>query len=126
MSVEPRRDDAAADVRGHTRGERHDKVHWPCWPSGWMPRFISASHRSARRASLYPMHVIAALPSRHRFANKRLLEVTELADEPVLVLQSGFGSREWFDIACDMAHIKPRVLLENAAPHTLASLVATG
>lgn len=75
---------------------------------------------------LYPMHVIAALPSRHHLANKRLLEITELADEPVLVLQPGFGSREWFDIACDMAHIKPRVLLESAAPHTLAALVATG
>jgi DNA-binding transcriptional LysR family regulator len=76
--------------------------------------------------TLYPMHVIAALPSAHRFASRRLLEVTELADEPLLVLQPGFGSREWFDTACDMAHMKPRVLLESAAPHTLAALVACG
>jgi len=76
--------------------------------------------------TLYPMHVIAAIPSGHRLASRRLLEVTELADEPLLVLQAGFGSREWFDIACDMAHMRPRVLLESAAPHTLAALVASG
>ncbi len=71
------------------------------------------------------MHVIAALPSGIGSPISCLLEITELADEPVLVLQPGFGSREWFDIAFDMADIKPRVLLESAAPHTLAALVAT-
>jgi DNA-binding transcriptional LysR family regulator len=38
--------------------------------------------------------------------------------------QRGFGSREWFDIACDIAHIRRRVLLESAAPHTLVALAA--
>jgi DNA-binding transcriptional LysR family regulator len=74
---------------------------------------------------LYPMHVVAALPSTHRLARQRLLEVAELEDEPLLLPQHGFGSREWFDIACDIAHIRPRVLLESAAPHTLVALVAT-
>lgn len=76
--------------------------------------------------TLYPMHVIAALPAGHRLASRRLLDVAELADEPLLVLQPGYGSREWFDIACGMAHMKPRVLLESAAPHTLVALAATG
>jgi DNA-binding transcriptional LysR family regulator len=75
---------------------------------------------------LYPMHVVAALPSAHRLARRRLLEVAELQDEPLLLPQRGFGSREWFDIACDIAHIRPRVLLESAAPHTLVALAATG
>jgi DNA-binding transcriptional LysR family regulator len=44
----------------------------------------------------------------------------------VLLLQRGFGSREWFEIACDIAHIRPRVLLESAAPHTLLALATTG
>ena len=74
---------------------------------------------------LYPMHVVAALPSTHRLARQRLLEVAELEDEPLLLPQHGFGSREWFDIACDIAHIRPRVLLESAAPHTLVALAAT-
>jgi LysR family transcriptional regulator, cyn operon transcriptional activator len=74
---------------------------------------------------LYPMHVVAALPAAHRLARRPLLEIAELEDEPLLLPQRGFGSREWFDIACDMAHIRPRVLLESAAPHTLVALAAT-
>ena len=74
---------------------------------------------------LYPMHVIAALPSAHRLARRAVLEIAELEDEPLLLPQRGFGSREWFDIACDIAHIRPRVLLESAAPHTLVALAAT-
>jgi LysR family transcriptional regulator, cyn operon transcriptional activator len=75
---------------------------------------------------LYPMHVIAAVPSRDALARRPLLEIAELADKPLLLLQRGFGSREWFDIACEMAHVRTRVLLESAAPHTLVALAATG
>ena len=73
---------------------------------------------------LYPIHVIAALPTAHRLARRAVLEITELAGEPLLLPQQGFASREWFDIACDIAHIRPRTLLESAAPHTLVALAA--
>jgi DNA-binding transcriptional LysR family regulator len=89
---------------------------------------LSISAAAATRLEgrlLYPMHVVAALPSAHRLARRPLLEIAELEDEPLLVLQRGFASREWFDIACDIAHIRPRVLLESAAPHTLVALAAT-
>ncbi len=52
---------------------------------------------------LYPMHVLARL----------------------LLLRRDFGSREWFDAACQTAPLRPRVLLESAAPHTLLALAAT-
>ena len=65
------------------------------------------------------MHVIAALPPAHRLGRRKLLEIVELEDEPLLLPQRGFGSREWFDVACDMAQIRPRVLLESAAPTRL-------
>jgi LysR family cyn operon transcriptional activator len=74
---------------------------------------------------LYPIHVIAALPTAHRLARRPLLEIADLENEPLLLPQRGFGSREWFDIACEIAHIRPRVLLESAAPHTLVALAAT-
>ena len=74
---------------------------------------------------LFPVHVVAALPSTHRLAGRSLLEVAELEEVPLMLPQRGFGSREWFDIACDIAHIRPRVLLESAAPHTLVALAAT-
>jgi DNA-binding transcriptional LysR family regulator len=75
---------------------------------------------------LYPMHVVAALSPGHRLARRAVLEIGDLADEALLLLGAGFGSREWFDIACQIAHIRPRVLLESAAPHTLVALAATG
>jgi len=45
---------------------------------------------------LYPIHVVAALPSAHRLARRRLLEIAELEHEPLLLPQRGFGWREWF------------------------------
>ncbi len=75
---------------------------------------------------LYPMHVLAALSPAHRLGRRAVLEIAELADEPLLLLRRDFGSREWFDAACSVAHIRPRVLLESAAPHTLVALAATG
>ena len=45
---------------------------------------------------------------------------------PVLVLRQGFGSREWFDAACQIAHVRPRVLLESGVPHTLVALARVG
>src|SRR5262249_58558133 len=37
-----------------------------------------------------------------------------------------FGSREWFDTACNVARIRPRVLLESAAPNSLVALAGMG
>jgi LysR family cyn operon transcriptional activator len=75
---------------------------------------------------LYPMHALAALPPRHRLARRVMLEIAELADEPLLVMRRGFGSRDWFEAACGVAHVRQHVLLESAAPHTLLALTATG
>jgi DNA-binding transcriptional LysR family regulator len=73
---------------------------------------------------LYPMHLVAVLEAAHRLARRAVLDLTELADEPLLLTRSGFGSREWFDAACQVAQIRPRVLLESAAPATLVALAA--
>lgn len=43
----------------------------------------------------------------------------------MLLLRREFGSREWFDIACQAANIRPRMLLESAAPHTLVARAAS-
>jgi LysR family cyn operon transcriptional activator len=75
---------------------------------------------------LYPVHNLAVLSSRNQLSRRRVLDVTDLADEPLLLLHRSFGSREWFDAACHIAHIRPRVLLESAAPHTLIALTAVG
>ncbi|HET7766980.1 MAG TPA: LysR family transcriptional regulator [Burkholderiales bacterium] len=75
---------------------------------------------------LYPMHALALLSPAHRAAGRRSLEIEALAEEPLLLLRREFGSREWFDLACQAAHLRPRVLLESAAPQTLIVLATTG
>jgi LysR family transcriptional regulator, cyn operon transcriptional activator len=102
-------------VRLNSRLERGD-VHLAFAPAGG--RFESRL--------LYPIHVVAALSPAHRLARRAILEIIELADEPLLLLGRDFGSRDWFDSACSIAHIRPRMLLESAAPHTLIALAATG
>jgi hypothetical protein len=98
-------------ARLHARLERGD-VHLTMMASG--------GPQVADRL-LYPMHLIAALPPSHRFCRRAVLDLAELADERLLLLHRGFGSREWFDAACQVAHMRPRVLLESAAPHTPGS-----
>jgi LysR family transcriptional regulator, cyn operon transcriptional activator len=75
---------------------------------------------------LYPVRGIAVVPNEHRFSRRRAIEVAELADEPLLLLRNEFASRDWFETACRLARIRPRVLLESGAPHTAIALAAAG
>ena len=75
---------------------------------------------------LYPVCGVAVLAESHGIAGRRTLDVAELAEEPLLLLRGGFASRDWFDAACSVARIQPRVLLESAAPHTAIALARAG
>lgn len=75
---------------------------------------------------LYPMYVLAVLPSGHRLSRRAVLDVTELANEPLLRLSSSFASHGWFEAACNVAHIRPRMLLESVAPQTLIAMARAG
>ena len=75
---------------------------------------------------LYPVHAAVVLPDTHPLGRRAVVEIAELSDEPVLLLRREFGSRRWFDAACEMAQSRPRVRLESAAPQTLVELAAVG
>lgn len=87
---------------------------------------MAAADDGYHRRLLAPVHLLAAVSPRHRFASSRKLELAELADESLLLLRRDYSSRSWFETACDVAHIRPRVILESAAPHTLLALARTG
>src|SRR5215467_2961789 len=76
--------------------------------------------------TLYPMLLLAVLPEGHSLSRRPLLEVAQLEDEPLLLLSRGFASHGWFDAACNIAHIRPRVILESAAPQAIIALARTG
>jgi len=75
---------------------------------------------------LYPAYCLAVLSSKNPLGRRRALDIAELANAPFLLLNRGFTSREWFDSACGAERIRPRVLLESAAPHTLIALARMG
>jgi LysR family cyn operon transcriptional activator len=78
------------------------------------------------RRLLAPNHVLAVVSPKHRLAGKKVLEITELTNESLLLLRREFASRVSFDTVCHIARIKPRVILESAAPPTLLALARTG
>ena len=59
-------------------------MHLACMPAG-DPRF--------QGRLLMPMHLLLVLPRKHRLGRHRAVEIAELAEEPLLVLQSKFASR---------------------------------
>jgi LysR family transcriptional regulator, cyn operon transcriptional activator len=75
---------------------------------------------------LYPIYVMAVLPRTHQLSRRPVLDIASLADEPLLLLRQDFGARSWFDAACNVAGVNPRVLLESGAPHTLIALAGVG
>jgi DNA-binding transcriptional LysR family regulator len=62
---------------------------------------------------------------RHR-ARGRTIELRALEDQPLLLLQRGYGSRDLFDAACRVAHIRTNIFLESNASATLLALVKAG
>jgi DNA-binding transcriptional LysR family regulator len=102
-------------VRLLTRLE-HDDVHLA---------FVVPDNRFRSRL-LYPVYNLAVVSKKHRFSRNRTLEDANLADEPLLLLHRGFGSREWLETACGVARIRPRVLVESMTPHALIALAAAG
>jgi LysR family transcriptional regulator, cyn operon transcriptional activator len=71
---------------------------------------------------LLPLYVLAVLPTSDPRSRRATLEISDLADAPLLLPRRDFASRGWFDAACHQAHLRPRVLLESGAPATLVTL----
>ena len=83
------------------------------------------AQRFSRRL-LYPIYLLAVVARAHRLARRAVMDVAEIADEPLLVLKHGFGARAWFDGACSAAGLRPKILLESGAPATLVALAEVG
>ena len=75
---------------------------------------------------LAPLYVLAVMTKSHASSRRATVEIDELADTPLLLLRREFVSRQWFEAACQTAHIRPHVLLESGAPPTLVELAQAG
>jgi len=75
---------------------------------------------------LFPIYVLAVMAPGHRLKRRAVLDIMDVAGEPLLLLTRAFASREWFHSACQAARIRPNIVFESAAPQTLVSLAAAG
>ncbi len=83
-------------------------------------------HEGLGSRLLFPLCALGVISLDHRFGRRATVEVAELAQERLLLLSRQFLRRQWFDTACQRAHLRPTVLLESTAPHALIALARVG
>ena len=54
------------------------------------------------------------------------IDIARLAGYPLLLPDTGYSIRRFFNAACRLAHVDPNILLESRAPHTLLALAEAG
>jgi DNA-binding transcriptional LysR family regulator len=75
---------------------------------------------------LYPIRLLAIAAAGRRWRKHSTVEVVELAGERLLLLDRDFGSRQLFDAACRITHLRPRGVLESREVHSLITLAEAG
>ena len=71
---------------------------------------------------LPPVRLLLAYNPAGGLAFATTVEVSDLADVPLLLLVQGFGTRRSFDAACRLERLVPNVFMESSAPETLQAL----
>jgi DNA-binding transcriptional LysR family regulator len=76
--------------------------------------------------SLTTYEVLAAWAPSIRIRQTSMIDIRVLARLPLLLPNSGFGSRKLFDGAFRLGRLETNVVLESVAPHTLLALAEAG
>jgi DNA-binding transcriptional LysR family regulator len=71
---------------------------------------------------LQPDEVLAACAPSLHFGAAETIDIRSLASYPLLLLEAGYSVRVQFNAACRLANVKPNILFESRAPHTLLAL----
>lgn len=67
-----------------------------------------------------------AVPADHRLAGRRRVRLAEVADEPFVAVEEGYGLRGLLESFCAEAGFTPRLAFEGEETETLRGLVAAG
>jgi DNA-binding transcriptional LysR family regulator len=106
-------DGGAALLNGVERGELHLALTFP-------------RHPGLRSQNLFPVRLLAVVGPSHRLARQKTVQLSDLEDEPLLVLRPEFLSRQLLEATFQVAHLRPQIFLESAVAHTLVALAHTG
>lgn len=88
--------------------------------------FMPATDAGFAGQLLFPIHTIAVMARTHPLARRAVIDIAELANEPLMLLRGEFGSRGSFDAGCEIAQITPHVRFECNSAHTLVGLAGVG
>ncbi len=80
---------------------------------------------SLRSQMLFPVRVLAVTAA-SQGARRRTVDLAALANRPLLLPRRGFAIRELFDAACQLTHLRPRVVFESDEAHSLVALARAG
>ncbi|MEV8099643.1 LysR family transcriptional regulator [Kitasatospora sp. NPDC085879] len=80
---------------------------------------LTARHLDEQRLPL-------AVPADHRLAGRRRVRLAEVAEEPFVAVEEGYGLRLITDAFCAEAGFTPRIAFEGEEAETLRGLVAAG
>jgi DNA-binding transcriptional LysR family regulator len=75
---------------------------------------------------LFPIRVLAVSARRPGRKRRHTIDVTDLAKEPLLLLQHEFGTRQLFEAACRAARLRPDIRMESGDPQSLVALAEAG
>jgi LysR family transcriptional regulator, hydrogen peroxide-inducible genes activator len=75
---------------------------------------------------LFREPLFAALPEGHRLASRTSLALSEIREDPFLLLKEGHCFRENALSACRRSRVNPNVVFESGQFSTIISMVATG
>jgi DNA-binding transcriptional LysR family regulator len=86
---------------------------------------VQADDRFATH-DLPAMEVLAACHPALGLGRRGKVEIAQLAQHPLLALDSSYVFRRAFDATCRLAAFEPNVVIESRAPHTLLALAEAG
>jgi LysR family nitrogen assimilation transcriptional regulator len=72
------------------------------------------------------IELLAACSPSMPLKQSRTIDITRLAEFPLLLMDGGFGFRRAFDAASRMAGMKATIAFESRNPHTLLALAEAG
>jgi DNA-binding transcriptional LysR family regulator len=73
-----------------------------------------------------PIELLGAYRPSLRLERGSTIDVVRLASYPLLLPDSSFAVRKTFDAVCSLARLKPNILIESRAPHTLLAFAEAG
>jgi DNA-binding transcriptional LysR family regulator len=81
---------------------------------------------TVRSRVLFPARILAVMSRANGLARRRVVTLTDLVTERLLLLRPEFATRQILDGALQVARLTPRIALETGDPHSLVSLAEAG